>query len=344
MCFDPDRELGSKVQLSWDEARELAIQAFVAQGADQSVAQCVADALVLADADGQSGHGLSRIPSYVEQMQCQKVSGSARPFVGNKTHSTIEIKANGGFAYPALDLAVDELINLCQNHSDIAMAAIVGSHHCGVAGHSVEKLARHEFVGLMFANTPKAMHAFGSKQALFGTNPIAFACPRKDHDPIVLDLSLSVVARGKIVQAAGQGDVIPSGWGIDASGQASTDPSEVLKGSLNAIGGSKGMALALMVEILAGAFVSSQFGFQASSFFDKEGGPPHVGQLLLCMNPLQFNEAFYSQIELLVDVILSEQGARLPGSKRVESRQLASNSGLTYPQALISQIKALTSA
>ena len=331
----------SKVRISFESAQHLAHKALVAQGADDLVAASVASALVLADADGQTGHGLSRIPSYIDQMHCQKVDGMALPFIQEKSHQSIKIDANGGFAYPAISLAVEELLTACRERGGIVMAAIVGSHHCGVAGHPVEMLAQGGFLGLMLANTPKAMHAFGGTKPIFGTNPIAFACPRESHDPIVLDLSLSIVARGKIVQSAGQESDIPDHWGVDEQGQPTTDPKEVLKGSLNAIGGTKGMALALMVEILAGAFVSSQFGFQASSFFDQEGGPPRVGQLLICMNPLEFNPAFFKQIETLVLKILEEQPARLPGSKRFANRKAAEHFGLDYSEALINSIKLL---
>ena len=331
----------SKVRISFESARHLAHKALVAQGADDLVAASVASALALADADGQTGHGLSRIPSYIDQMHCRKVDGKALPFIQNKSHQSIEIDANGGFAYPAISLAVEKLLAACRERGGIVMAAIVGSHHCGVAGHPVEKLAQGGFLGLMLANTPKAMHAFGGAKPIFGTNPIAFACPRKSHDPIVLDLSLSVAARGKIVQSAGQGSDIPDDWGINEQGQPTTDPKEVLKGSLNAIGGTKGMALALMVEILAGAFVNSHFGFQATSFFDREGGPPRVGQLLICMNPLEFNPEFFKQIETLVEKILEEQSARLPGSKRFANRKAAEHSGLDYSEALIDSIELL---
>ncbi len=330
------------MRISFQAARNLAREVFLAQGADSLISDSVASALVLADADGQSAHGLSRIPSYVEQMHSRKVDGRAHPYIKYNAYKCIEIHAKGGFAYPALNLAVEQLLTLCDVTGGIGMAAIVGSHHCGVAGHPVEKLAQGGMIGLMFANTPKAMHAAGGKEPLFGTNPIAFACPRKAQDPIVLDLSLSVAARGKIVQAAGQGSSIPEDWGVDAEGQPTSDPNEVLKGSLNAIGGAKGAALALMVEILAGSFVSSQFGFQASSFFDGEGGPPRVGQLLICMNPLEFNADFYDQIEVLIEEMLKEPDVRLPGANRFASRKAAIAAGLEFSSSLIDTLKQLS--
>lgn len=337
--------MNSKVQLSFQAASELASSALAAQGASRSVANCVASALVLADADGQTAHGLSRVPSYVEQMHCRKVDGTARPSARVRTSSSLEIDARGGFAYPALDLAAERLIDTCKCRGGIVMAAIIGSHHCGVGGHPVERLARGGCIGLMFANTPKAMHVYGGSKPVFGTNPIAFACPRTAHDPIVVDLSLSIAARGKIVQAAEQGSGIPEDWGIDTDGNPSVDPQKVLQGSLNAIGGPKGSALAMMVEIMAGAFARSQFGYQASSFFNQTGAAPRVGQLLLCLNPLEFNQDFYEHVEMLIEEMLSEAGsaARIPGERRFQNRRSAISSGMRYPKSLVARLEALVS-
>ena len=322
--------------LSFRDASKLSARVLVAQGAKQSVAKCVADALVLADADGQQAHGLSRLPSYVEQIRSSKVDAKASPVVHCTESGNLEVTANGGFAYPALELAVEGLVELSATNGGIHMAAICSSHHCGVAGHPVEKLARQGFIGVMFANTPKAIHGFGQrKRAVFGTNPIAFACPRINNDPIVVDLSLSQVARGKIVEASKQKRPIPSDWGVDEFGDASTDPDAVLKGSLNAIGGAKGIALAMMVEIFAGAFVRSNFGFKASSFFDSVGEPPGVGQLILCLNPHEYNRECLEQVEDLIQELLRSEGARIPGEKRFENREKAYRNGLKYPIGLI---------
>ncbi len=252
--------------------------------------------------------------------------------------------ANDGFAFPAIELAIDYLTDICEEQG-VAIAAIVGSHHCGVMGHPVEKLARAGFVSIMFANTPKAMAVVGGVRPLLGTNPIAFACPRTDeHDPLIIDTSLSTVARGKIVLAAKRGERVPENWGVNSQGKPTSDPQEILEGGLNPVGGSKGSALALMVEILAGAFVSSNFGFQASSFFDGEGGPPRVGQLLICLNADVFNANFAEHVDVLLREIENEPNTRIPGTRRLASRITAIRDGMQYSQSLIDSIKRLSGA
>lgn len=324
--------------LSFDRAQSLACEALQSNGTTTEVADCVAHALVLADADAQKSHGLERIPSYIGQLRSGKVDGQAFPTSRRVKLSTIEVEANGGFAYPAIELAIDWLKGVCMEQG-IAMAAIVGSHHCGVMGHPVEKLARAGLIGIMFANTPKAMAVFGGRSPSLGTNPIAFACPRSDDkDPLIVDTSLSEVARGKIVLAAKRGNKVPDHWGVNSSGEPTSDPKEILEGGLNPIGGAKGAALAMMVEILAGAFVRSNFGFQATSFFDGEGGPPNVGQLLICLNAKEFNTEFNEQVELLMLEMGKNPHFRIPGARRLKNRNSAISHGIEYSQDLIESI------
>ena len=328
--------------LSFENAISLAHNALQSNGTEIEVADCVAHALVLADADAQRSHGLERVPSYVEQLRSAKVNGQVKPTIRRVNSSSIEVMANDGFAFPAIELAIESLTDVCEEQG-VAVAAIVGSHHCGVMGHPVEKLARAGFVSTMFANTPKAMAMAGGGRPILGTNPIAFACPRAGElDPLIIDTSLSTVARGKIVLAAKRGERVPEDWGVGSHGKPTTDPQEILEGGLNPVGGAKGSALALMVEILAGAFVRSNFGFQASSFFDGEGGPPRVGQLLICLNADEFNTNFTEHVELLLREIENEPNTRIPGARRLLSRNSAIRDGLEYSQDLIDSIKRLS--
>src|SRR5262249_9118776 len=154
-------------------------------------------------------------------------------------------------------------------------------------------------IGLLFANTPGGIAAWGGKRAVFGTNPIAFACPSASGPPLVIDLSMSLVARGKVMVAAAKDEPIPEGWALDWEGNPTTDARPALGGTMLPIGGAKGAALALMVEILAAALTCSQFGFEASSFFEAEGAPPHVGQLFLVIDPSVFAPNFASRVAAL---------------------------------------------
>ncbi len=323
-----------------EQAKDLARFALVANGTAAAVADAVAHALVMSDADGIRSHGLERIPSYVVQLRSHKVDGNAEPTRHIASPCALAVNANGGFSYPALNEATQWLPDAADRFG-IAIAAVSKSHHCGVAGHPVERLARKGLVGMMFANTPKAIAPHGSSKAVFGTNPIAFSCPRVNADPIVIDLSVSIVARGKIKLAADNDESIPIGWAIDRFGQPTSDPSEGLAGTLLPLGGAKGSALALMGELLAAGMTGSNFGYEASSFFDDQGQLPGVGQLLLALKPGLFEPGYARHNESLFEQMQSQDDVRLPGQRRFASRRRATAEGLSYREELVNEIKEL---
>ena len=334
--------MSASKSISIGELEALITAALLASAASDANARSVARALTRAEIDGHSGHGLSRVPSYAAQAKSGKVDGHARPEARQTRVATLMIDAGGGFAYPAFDLALALLPELASANG-IAAAGFVRSHHFGVAGEHVERLAGAGLVGLVLGNTPKAMAPWGGRRPLYGTNPIAFAAPMRDAPPLVVDLALSQVARGKILAAAQRGEAIPEGWAVDERGAPTTDAAAALKGALQPMGGAKGAALALMVEVLAAALTGAAFGFEASSFFDAEGAPPHVGQLLIAIDPGGFvgTDAFADRIAVLAQMIEGDAGARLPGSRRLALRERARREGVAVSAALLAEVRAL---
>jgi len=324
----------SRIHVSADQLEELICEILVAHNTSPANAREVALALVAAETDGQSGHGLSRVAAYAAQAKSGKVQGWATPTVQQTAPAVLVVDGHYGFAYPALSLAVEQLAQLTVI-TGIAVAAVTHSHHCGVAGYHAEKLARKGLIGLVFSNTPKAIAPWGGREAVFGTNPIAFAAPRGQGDPLVIDLSLSKVARGKIKVAGEKGQKIPEGWALDCQGKRTTDPQLAMAGTMLPMGDAKGAALVLMVEILAAALTSAHFGFEASSFFEAEGDSPNIGQLLIAIAPGPLSAGSYaSRIEVLLQAILGQEGTRLPGSGKSSRRNAVKNLGLNIDRAV----------
>ncbi|MGB0844336.1 MAG: Ldh family oxidoreductase [Alphaproteobacteria bacterium] len=310
---------------------------------DPEVATQVATALVLAERDGQAGHGLSRVASYAAQAKSGKVMGFVKPSLERVKTGAARIDAKHGFAYPALNMACDWLIETSKA-TGIACAGVYNSHHAGQAGQQVERLAEAGLVSLMFANSPSAIAPWGGKRALFGTNPVAFGAPRTNGDPLVIDMSLAKVARGKIMAAAKEDRSIPLGWALDADGKETTDAKAALKGLSLPMGDAKGYPLVLMVEILAAALVGACFGFEASSFFEGEGNPPSVGQLIIAIDPNSMSGGDFAQrVEELLMAIEEQEGARLPGASRLTSRKLVAENGLSPTQAIRDELDRLES-
>jgi len=305
-------------------------------------AAAVARALTQAEVDGQKGHGLSRVASYAAQARAGKVDGFAVPVVTRPKLGALAVDVGHGFAYPALDEVVARLPAMARDNG-IAMAGLVRSHHFGVAGRVVERLAEAGLVALAVGNTPQAMASWGGRTPVFGTNPLAFAAPRPGGAPVVVDLALSQVARGKILTAAQKGEPIPAGWALDADGQPTTDAAAALKGTLTPLGGAKGSALAFMVEVLAVALTGANFAFEASSFFDDKGGPPGVGQLLIGIDTgaLSGSDVFAGRMAALCGLIEADAGARLPGTRRLALRAKAARDGLDVDDKLYAEARTL---
>jgi len=342
--------MSKPVRLMLDEAERLAFEVLRANCALEAAARATARALVAAEGDGQVGHGLSRVPSYALQARSGKINGAAVPRSARVAPGALRVDAGLGFAYPAIDLAITELVPLARAQG-IAVAAIHHSHHFGQVGAHAERLAQQGLVALIFGNTPKAMPFWGGRQAMLGTNPVAFACPWFTPDgvaaaaPLVVDLALSVAARGKIVAAQQAGRAIPSEWAVDAAGQPTTDPREALAGTLVPIGGAKGGALALMVEILGAALTAGAFGWEASSFFDADGKSPEMGHLFIAIDPGPLSGGgFGARMTALAQAVGSDPAVRLPGSRRLANRARAARDGVTIDATLHAEINALLDA
>jgi len=207
----------------------------------------------------------------------------------------------------------------------------------------VRRLAQKGLVALAFTNSPYAMPVPGGRRPLLGTNPVAAAFPRRDAAPMVVDLALSEVARGKIMVAAKEGRAIPEGWALDSEGKPTTDPKAALDGAMLAMGGTKGAALALVVELLCVALGGAAFAFEADSFFAPSPNPPRLGHAILAIDPgaLAGREAFLDRMEALVIAMLGEVGVRLPGARRDGLMEAAERDGIAVPEALLTQLEGL---
>ena len=321
---------------------ELAAAALRGAGANPDMADSTASALVYADAQGLASHGVSRVPSYAAHVRNGRAVGSAVPRVVQQRGGAVLVDAGAGLAFPACALAIREAAARARAHG-VAFAGVTNSHHFGVAAYHLDALARQGLVGLALGNSPAAMPAWGGKRALFGTNPIAAVFPRRDADPLVIDLSLSEVARGKLMVAAREGREIPLGWALDAQGNPTTDPKAGLAGSMLPMGGAKGAMLALIVELLACALTGAHFGFEADSFFTEAGNQARVGQAFLAIDPdaLAGRDIYLERVETLVAAMLVDSEVRLPGARRAGLQQQARDRGIEIPDALARQLREL---
>ena len=326
-----------------EELRSLVQRALQAAGASEAMASSTARALVLAESQGIGSHGLSRVAQYATHLRNGRVDGKAVARVAHQRGGAVQIDAGCGLAFPACELAVRECIERARTHG-VAFAGVMNSHHGGVIVDHLRAVAAAGMVGLGFANSPAAMPAAGGKHAIFGTNPVAAAFPRRAGDALLIDLSLSEVARGKVMVAAKKGEPIPLGWALDAAGQPTTNAKAALEGSMlpiGAVSSPKGAMLALMVELLVTALIGAQYGFEASSFFVDEGNRPRIGQAFVVIDPdaLAGHDGYLDRVEVLVAEMLKGEGVRLPGARREALRRKAATDGIEVAEAVLASLR-----
>jgi (2R)-3-sulfolactate dehydrogenase (NADP+) len=332
-------------QLTLAQAHEWVEKVLTHCGAHPGMAAATARALVQAEAQGIASHGLSRVPQYATHLKNGRANGQAVAHVARRKGAALLVDAGQGLAFEACELAVRQALTVAREMG-VCFVGVSNSHHCGVLVDHLRPVAQAGLVGLAFANSPAAMPVAGGRHAIMGTNPIAAIFPRQGHDPLMIDLSLSEVARGKLMVAAKEGRSIPLGWALDAQGQPTTDPKAGMAGSMLPVGAAsspKGAMLALVVELLVTAVIGAQFGFEASSFFVDEGNAPRIGQAFLVIDPgaLGGSASYFERIEVLIREMLVDEGVRLAGARRLALERAAAEQGVKIPDALMAQLQAL---
>ena len=328
-------------QLSLEQLVELTTRALKRAGASKAMAQSTAQALVAAEAEGLSGHGLSRVALYCQHLREGRAFGKAKPKIIRRKGATALVDAGGGLAFLACAMAVKEAIARAKR-SGVSFVGVTNSHHMGAVAYHLAPVAQAGMVGLAFSTSPSAINAWGGKRAFYGTNPIAAIFPRREAEPVVVDLSLTEVTRGKIMVYAKEGKPIPLGWAVDKDGNPTTDAKAALTGSLNAIGGVKGAALALMVEVLCVALTGAAFSFENDSYFEA-GNKPRIGHAILAIDPgaLAGSESYFSRLEVMISSMLRDEGVRLPGVRRQKLTAAARVNGLQIAAAQVAELLAL---
>jgi (2R)-3-sulfolactate dehydrogenase (NADP+) len=331
-------------RFSLNDLESLAERALRRAGANPAMASATARALAYADSQGLASHGVARVPQYATHLGNGRADGDARPAVVAAKGGAVLVDARCGLAFPACALAIDEAIKRAGEFG-VAFAGVTNSHHFGVAAWHLEPVGEAGLVGLAMGNSPSAMPVAGGKRPLLGTNPVAATFPRRDGAPLLVDLSLSEVARGKLMVAAKEGKPIPLGWALDRDGRPTTDPGAGLEGSMLPAGGTKGAMLAFVVELLVTALTGAAIGFEASSFFVDAGNRPRLGQAFLVVDPdaMAGRDVYLERVETLLTEMAKDAGVRLPGSRRRSLAAKAREEGVEIPQALADQLTRLAS-
>ncbi len=329
------------------ELRRFCEEVFVSLGMPREDAEVTADSLVRANLEGTDSHGISRLVIYARRMQEGRIS--ARPEIGVERSGSV-LRVDGGnslgqvASYRALEAAIP-----VARETGIVGVAVRNSNHFGTAAYYCQMACREGMALIATTNSPPGIAPWGGKKAYFGTNPIAFGFPTRREPPVIVDMSSSVVARGRIILAATEGQTIPEGWAIDEEGVETTDAAAALKGAVLPLGGAKGYALAMAVEIMSGVLSGAAFGPRVNNLYKDHDPPANVGHSFILLDVARWMplDNYYTRMEQFLEEVKAIPRAReveevfYPGERRYLTYLKRAKEGVALPVAVREELDLL---
>jgi LDH2 family malate/lactate/ureidoglycolate dehydrogenase len=304
-------------------------------GVSRPDADIAAEVALWAQLHGSDSHGVVHLPLYVRGLLDRTIK--ARPdFSTQRAMACCAVlDADHGLGLVVSQHATDMAIDIAREYG-LGAVAVRNSSHFGAAGYYADRAAERGMIGLAFTNAMPAIAPTGGTEGLLGTNPIGAAFPVPGADPIIADMATAMVARSRIRHALAAGEKsIPEGWALDPTGRPTTDPAVAVKGSLLPIGGPKGYALSLMVEILCSALSDGEPGFQVT-YENMVKRPSNISQFFLVLNPAGFagSERYGARVAHIAAVVGQAKpmeggtSPRLPGARGHAVKSRATAEGL----------------
>jgi LDH2 family malate/lactate/ureidoglycolate dehydrogenase len=325
-------DLSATVSMTLEAVQALAERVLMENGMSADHAGAMARILAAGQRDDCQSHGLYRLFACVHTLRHGAVSGDALPAVQDATAALVRVDAKFGFSPLAFEAGLPLLIEKARR-TGIAAMAIHNCYHVSALWPEVEAIAAAGIAGLAMTPAHDWVAPAGGARPVFGTNPIAFAWPRRGPFPYVFDFATSAVARGDIELYRQAGKKIPLDWGMDAQGQATDDPAAALHGAMRTFGGHKGSALATMIELLAGPLMGELTSIESAKRDAGVHGVPCHGELIMAFDPAVFSGAARDTGDAYAEAMferITDQGARLPSQRRFAARERALADGVVH--------------
>jgi L-2-hydroxycarboxylate dehydrogenase (NAD+) len=241
-------------EMSAPDLKERAVARLLAAGVRPEDAESVVDHMITADLWGRRSHGLSVRFGYVLR-QVRDGAGAARPEISSDEGHRVRVDGHNGLGYAAARFCTEVLIERAKEHG-LAAVALMNARHTGMIGYYTDMAARAGIVAMAFANCCPLMAPHGGTRRLLGTNPISFGFPA-DPRPVLVDMATSAISMGDVIERISTGEELAEGCALDEEGRPTRDPAAARAGALLPFGGHRGGALAVAVQLLAGAFTGS---------------------------------------------------------------------------------------
>lgn len=324
------------LSLSFDEALVLCREAAMALGASHDNAHSLARSIVAAEADGQPSVGFAHFIDYLDALAAGRIDGQAEPVLTRPAPAVILSDAGGGIAHTGFDRAFSDIVSVARSFG-LALFVQKNAFTCGALGFFAGRLAGEGLVALAATNGPAIIAPQGAAKPVYCTNPLAFAAPRADASPLLIDQSSSATAFVNVRAAAEAGKSIPEGWAIDAEGRPTTDANAAINGALLAFGGARGANIALMVEVLSAGLSGANWSLDAPPFgLGSEG--PGTGLFVLAIDPTLVAPGFEERLAAQSARLSGEYGVHIPGAAKAVARERAAREGLVLSKALHGRI------
>jgi len=280
---------GSEVILSAGELTALVTRLFVAAGVSVRPAETVAAALVDADLEGQSSHGVMLVDMYLNRIRHGSVSLEQSALVVSDRGAAVVLDARHALGHVVGDQAIGIAVERARRHG-AGIVAVRHGFHFGTARRFAIQAAKGDCIGIVMCNTRPLMPAPGGAERLVGNNPVAIAVPGSGPVPIVLDMATSEAAMGKIRMAAKVGQEIPDNWAVKADGTPTVDPTEAISGMLLPSGGPKGFGLAFLIDLMCGLLSGGASGEAVQPLYGDPATPYDSSQLFMAIDLAHFGD------------------------------------------------------
>jgi len=285
-------------------------------------AQIAADVLISADLRGINSHGVIRLHSYYgDGLRRRQIDPHSPMKVIKESPATLALDGGNGLGQVVAYRAMSRCIKMA-DQAGIAITTVRNSNHFGIAGYYAMMALQEDLIGVSLTNSqPLVAPTYGLNRAI-GTNPIAVAVPAGEEKPYVLDMATSIVPLGKIAVYQKAGEPIPTGWGINASGELTSDPNDVIQnGALFPLGGPaelrgyKGYGLSLLVDLLSGVLAGAAFGKGVGHPADDRSAD--VGHFFAAIKIENFRPLDYFKADMDEYIQSLKATPKLPGQKRI---------------------------
>lgn len=327
--------------------RLIAVEILMAIGESLEGAERTADCLVQADMRGVSTHGTYLLKTIAERADAGMLTFPTEPQFVSNDGATALIDGKDGLGTVAAYLAIHTGIQKAKQYG-VSTVLVRNTNNIGSLAYYTGFACEQNMVAIMACNAAPSMAPWGGADALVGTNPIAIAIPAGKHFYFLADMATSVVARGKIRKAARQHTAIPDTWALDKDGRPTTDPQQAMEGTLLPMGGPKGSAIALAVDIISGLLSGSHFGTAVKTFHSPEG-KTGVGVLCITIDISRFMPV--AQFEILIEeYIKSAKNVKLapgfseivmPGEIELRKQQASEEQGIDLDVQTIKDLNSL---